>query len=311
MSINLLRSILILIVIQIHISPFTQAYPDLQHAVLGFIIPLFLFLTGYLFNAKKSYRQYASYLLKFTVPYIVLETAYLCLSAYLPVRDGIGELTAGNVAYHLLIAPLGPYWYLHTMLICGTIYFLSEKTFSKWKRGGTLAVALSCAMAVAYLTPLIGVPAMLAFFAGVVARKWEWTIDGMFHSSPWAALPFFITVVYGVSGDVAFASQMSIYAVVAGASFSSFLLWAERRIPHRMLHVLAFIGANTLPIYLFHPIFTMLAKKCLGVLLDIDGSVTLFSLITLLIAVGGSLAITVVLDRTGLSWLFGQRRLLR
>lgn len=311
MTINILRSILILLVIQIHVSPFTDRYPDLQHAILGFIIPIFLFLTGFLFNVQKTMGQYLRYLVKFIVPYLFLETAFVCLSAFLPVRDGIQELTLQNVLHSVFLAPLGPYWYLHTMIICGTIYFLSEKLCCKYKKKFAFSLTILISISLSYFTDIIGTPATLAYFAGVVARRMNWSIEESFPPS-FIAIPILIaTVSYGVWHDTAFASQSSIYCILAGATFISGVRWIANNMTEKTKAILAFIGANTLPIYLLHPIFTMLSKRLFSSLLIIDETTTLFSLLTLSMSVAGSLTLIFLSDKLHLTFLLGQKRMLR
>ena len=116
MEINSIRCTLILLVILIHCTPFKDAYPAMQNAILAFIVPLFLFITGYLFNVDKTWRQFWQYLWTMTMMYAVFETAYTILSYFFPVRDGIDVLSLGAVVERLLLHPIGPYWYLHTMI---------------------------------------------------------------------------------------------------------------------------------------------------------------------------------------------------
>ena len=311
MTINILRSILILLVIQIHVSPFTDRYPDLQHAILGFIIPIFLFLTGFLFNVRKTMGQYLQYLVKFIVPYVLLETAFVCLSAFLPVRDGIQELTLRNVLHHVLLAPLGPYWYLHTMIICGTIYFLSEKLCNYYSKGFTFSLTILISICLSYFTDIIGTPATLAYFAGVAARRMNWNIEDSFTPSFFAIPILIATICYGVWADTAFASQTSIYCILAGATFISGIRWTTEKLTEKTKEILAFIGANTLPIYLLHPIFTMLSKKLFSSLLIKDETTCLFSLITLALSVAGSLTLIALSDKLHLTFLLGQKKMLR
>ena len=46
-------------------------------------------ITGYLVNINKSIKDYALYILKIWLPYLILVIGYAVLSLYLPVRDGI------------------------------------------------------------------------------------------------------------------------------------------------------------------------------------------------------------------------------
>ena len=73
---------------------------------------------------------------------------------------------------------------------------------------------------------------------------------------------------------------------------------------------LLYIGRNTLPIYLFHPIFTM-AAKFYHPLFAGDPSEISFAAVTVILAIIGSLLIAKVMEKTKLAYLFGKGKLLR
>lgn len=71
-----------------------------------------------------------------------------------------------------------------------------------------------------------------------------------------------------------------------------------------------FIGRNTFPVYIFHPIFTMAAKFLLP-LFAFDPTGLLHTIFTIAMCLVGTLALAVLLDKTHLSWCFGRSTLLR
>lgn len=73
---------------------------------------------------------------------------------------------------------------------------------------------------------------------------------------------------------------------------------------------LLYIGRNTLPIYLFHPIFTM-AAKFYHPLFNWDRSEICFALVTIFIAIAGSIGIAKMMEKTRLAYLFGKGKMLR
>ena len=130
MEINIIRCLLIFLVILIHCTPFKDSYPNAQNAILAFVVPLFLFITGYLFNVKKTWKEFAHYLYGLLIMYAIFEMAYIVLSYFFPVRDGVTELTGTAILNKLILHPIGPYWYLHTMIICSCIYYLLHRISS-------------------------------------------------------------------------------------------------------------------------------------------------------------------------------------
>lgn len=75
-------------------------------------------------------------------------------------------------------------------------------------------------------------------------------------------------------------------------------------------NTLLYIGRNTLPIYLFHPIFTM-AAKFYHPLFSWDRSEICFALVTIFIAIAGSIGIAKMMEKTHLAYLFGKGKMLR
>lgn len=90
----------------------------------------------------------------------------------------------------------------------------------------------------------------------------------------------------------------------------SFMSWMYCRVPAKVRRYAVYIGMNTLPIYLFHPVFTMSARFCQR-LFTWDSSVLSFTFVTLIISVFGSLALAWLLDRSHFSYLFARSRFLR
>ena len=122
-DLDFIRSILIILMILIHIVSFGNAYPHLKAGILSFMMPTFLIITGYLVNIGKTGRQFGKYLLCLALPYIIMVTGFSVLSYFLPVRDGITELSLSQIAQKIFVTSIGPYWFIQTMIICGILYY--------------------------------------------------------------------------------------------------------------------------------------------------------------------------------------------
>ena len=108
-DLDFFRAILIGLVILIHIVNFGNIYPDIKNAILAFFMPAFLVITGYLVNIEKTLRQFALYLWKIWLPYMLLVLGFAGLSLYLPVRDGITSFDVPTVLNVLFVKSIGPY----------------------------------------------------------------------------------------------------------------------------------------------------------------------------------------------------------
>lgn len=308
MEINVIRCILILLVILIHLTPFKECYPDVQNAVLAFVVPLFLFITGYLFNVNKTWRQFAVYLRSLTIMYVVFETTYIILSCFFHVNDGISELNISVILNKLVMNPIGPYWYLHTMIVCGSIYYAVHRVCIYLNIDCDISMSVFVSVLLSYCSPLLGLMAPLAYFTGVIFRKYFYchTFCGSFV----AILIAMVTLFYGIVCNPEYAAQLSYFSILLSVCVMEFMIWSAKRLPSKASQILNYIGANTLPIYLFHSLFTLSSKIFLGSLIT-SGKIICFTILTITVATIGSLLIGHAMDSTGLSILLFKRKMMR
>lgn len=126
-DIDWIRAILIILMILIHIVSFGNAYPQLKAGILSFMMPTFLIITGYLVNIEKSSKEMGRYLMCLALPYVIMVTSFSVLSYFMPVRDGITELSLSQICEKIFVTSIGPYWFIQTMIICGILYYVSFK----------------------------------------------------------------------------------------------------------------------------------------------------------------------------------------
>ena len=126
-DIDWIRAILIILMILIHIVSFGNTYPQLKAGILSFMMPTFLIITGYLVNIEKSPKEMGRYLMCLALPYVIMVTGFSVLSYFMPVRDGITELSLSQICEKIFVTSIGPYWFIQTMIICGILYYVSFK----------------------------------------------------------------------------------------------------------------------------------------------------------------------------------------
>ena len=381
-DLDFIRAILIILMFLIHIVSFGNAYPHLKAGILSFMMPTFLIITGYLVNIGKTGRQFGKYLLCLALPYTIMVTGFSVLSYFLPVRDGITELSLSQIAQKIFITSIGPYWFIQTMIICGILYYGSFRacdmiskywgcglcrnnkendSYKKnkenepcrnsmenepyWKnkendfcsnskeiepccnskgndscsninKGKTEEEKLSLTtrlfllailMLLVSKTPALNITAAIYYFAGVVIRQCRIDFNKVFRPTPLAFIlwPF---ILYREDlydwGNMAVA--FSCWCCISA------LMWLNQYYKSQMIgkSTLLYIGKNTLPIYLFHPIFTM-AAKFYHPLFAFDKSEILLAAFTIILAIAGSIAIAKVMEKTRLAYFFGKKKILR
>ncbi len=303
-ALDFLKCIFVLLMVAFHLVYFADAHPLLKQWVYTFHMPGFLLISGYLMRVDRPLRQFSRTLLWLAVPYLVLESSYIVASAFLPVRDGINHLSLSVFAEKMFLHPLGPYWYLHTLILCGVAYY------AVWQFPQrnllTRFLWLAFALGVLAALQLVAWDVSLYFFLGVVIRQSRLTFSDVFRPSLWtfvglAILGFFPDTFHkGTIGGV-----FTVYLVIAAS------LALLPHLPTWLRCSTLFLGRNSLALFLFSPIFTMGCKVFIPYL-NFDSSRCLFLAISLPLCVIGALVVCRLLDALHLSpFLFGRQRALQ
>lgn len=320
-DIDWIRAILIILMILIHIVSFGNAYPQLKAGILSFMMPTFLIITGYLVNIEKSPKEMGRYLMCLALPYVIMVTGFSVLSYFMPVRDGITELSLSQICEKIFVTSIGPYWFIQTMIICGILYYVSFKgaIWGTLRQGKTTMSTTTSLFIFATLllllskTPALSPSAATYYFIGAVLRQCHIGFDRIFRPSP-VALLLWINLL----GLEEWYDWGTLAIVFSCWCCISSLMWIHSLINHlqdnacvrKTEATLLYMGRNTLPIYLFHPIFTM-AAKFYHPLFSWDRSEICFALVTIFIAIAGSIGIAKMMEKTRLAYLFGKGKMLR
>ncbi len=320
-----IRAILIMLMILIHIVSFGNAYPHLKAGILSFMMPTFLIITGYLVNIEKTKRQMGKYLQCLALPYIIMVTGFSVLSYFMPVRDGITELSLSQICQKIFITSIGPYWFIQTMIICGILYYVAFKgrfrngqAESQEKTYSSLFI-FAILLAIASQHPALSASAAIYYFIGAAINQSHIEWGKIFRPEPiaiilWAYLLSqkdwydwgYVAVVFSCWCCISALQWIRRLTLLSFSNKRNIPAWAGQKIDATLLY----IGRNTLPIYLFHPIFTM-AAKFYHPLFAFDKSEILFALFTVALAIVGSLAIAKGMECTKLAYIFGKEKMLR
>ena len=119
-----------------HLVCVEEAYPYAKAVVYTFHMPVFLFLSGLFANMSKPAAVFGRYILWIFIPYAVMEAAYTGMSAILPVRGGVESLSPAVIIHNVFFQPMGPYWYLHTLIVVpsfayAVVYYRSVAVFGR------------------------------------------------------------------------------------------------------------------------------------------------------------------------------------
>lgn len=312
-DIDFVKCVCITLMVVFHLQYIGDSYPVAKQMVYTFHMPIFLFLSGFLLNTERGAASFFRKYRRVLIPYLIMEGCYAVASSFLPVRGGLGELSAGSLLRALCLKPVGPYWYLHTFMLCSALSFFTLKAFDSLLQRYALSrlphllvrlLALCLIflwLAGASLLELVHLPYALYFLAGVAVRWCNVGFHRLFKPGLIGVVPLVALCCFPANRHAESVGGCFICYFMLGG-----LLAVYRLLPLRVKTVTGFIGTHTLAILLFSPVFTMAAKYLLP-LFRFEPTGMLFLCAATALAIGGSLAIEWGMRLTGLSrYFFGK-----
>lgn len=189
-EIDYLKCVCILLMVVFHLAYIGDKYPYAKLVVYTFHMPVFLLISGYLTHIGKPAREFLRKYLWIFIPYAVMETGYAVASSLLPVRQGLEELSLPAVVEALFVSPVGPYWYLHTLMLCALLYYAVFRLV----RGQTITrfILLGlCFYGLARLH-LLAFENAAYFLGGCILAQSGVLLNRFFRPSLWAAAPLIL-----------------------------------------------------------------------------------------------------------------------
>lgn len=298
-EIDYLKCVCILLMVVFHLAYIGDKYPYAKLVVYTFHMPVFLLISGYLTHIDKPAREFLRKYLWIFIPYAVMETGYAVASSLLPVRQGLEELSLPAVVEALFLSPVGPYWYLHTLMLCALLYYAVFHLVRGEAITRFIILGL-CFYGLAHLR-LLAFENAAYFLGGCVLAQTGVQLNRFFRPSLWAVVPLILLCAMPEN-----LSRGSLAGVIITYLAASLLLRFYPLLTAHLRRGSLYIGRHTLAILLFSPIFTMLAKGYLP-LLAFAPTDMLFLTTATALAVGGSLAIEQTIYKLRLSrYSFGR-----
>lgn len=284
-EVDWLRCICILLVVTFHIVYIEQQYAVIYAIVGIFHVPVFLIISGYLANVERPLPKLWRSISPWVISYAIMELCYILAASRLPVSDHIDGLSFYGIAKILLVHPIGIYWYLHTLLLCYAFLYLSRRL--TWLSNGNQLLVFLTLCFLSNTLDMLSVTNALYFLLGALLRSYGFQIRS-FRPSVIAIFPFLWVIFSSVSNPPLSSSLLGFVFVILTICF---LVVCLRYIRGSIRRIALMIGRSTLPILLFSPIITFLAKFYQNQLLNIDPSGMLFLLTTLVFTCYASLLI--------------------
>ena len=303
-ELDYLKSILILLMVAFHLVYIGDKYPYIKQIVYTFHMPAFLIISGYLTNVQKDIRSFMKKLLWIFIPYLCMETGYVLMSHILPVRENVPEISSSILLHKIFIKPLGPYWYLHTLIICSLLYYLAFR-YTRMKIISQVIILGPGLFAVSYWGGIMVFANAIYFLAGVIIKQSKLPFIRIFQPSLLALVPMILLCCFpdNLNRGILAGITITYLAIIIS-------LYAHSYLSKGISQCSYFIGRNTLVIFLFSPLFTILCKMFLSFLF-FEPTGILFMIISVAITVSGCIIIAWSMDKLHFSrFFFGQDAIL-
>lgn len=303
---DFIKTVCIVLMVVFHLAYIGDLYPMVKKFVYTFHMPAFLMLSGYFLNVCKSNRDFVRSMWWLFVPYAVFESAYVVMASFLPTRDAVDQLSFPLVLDKLFLHPLGPYWYLHTLLLASVVSY----SLCRMLRFRLPSFAVSILVAVvlgvlSYATGILSLPNVLYYAFGFALSQMQIPWSRFVRPSLWSLLPLLLLAFFPEGWD-----KTTVVGIAIVYFMMSLLQAIYMRLPLPLQQGSGIVGRNTLPILIFSPIFTMGAKVLLPYL-SFDRSGMLFLIVATFLTLFGSLFLTWLMDGLHLSrYFWGKSRML-
>lgn len=300
-ELDFLKCIMIILVIAFHLVYIGDSFPHAKQFVYTFHMPVFLMLSAFFLRTDQPTSRFMRSILFYAIPYIVMECGYISMASILPIREHINELTLEVFIDKLLLHPLGPYWYLHTLMVCGLTSFCVFQI----TRGKSLIqkyIIIGMVFFLLIKQEIIATQSAIYYLAGIIIRNSNTDIIELFKPC-WLSLLALVALAINPANfeTGSIGSFLIVYLAI------SLCLAIFPYIRGRVRRFALFLGRNTFSLYLFSPIFTILCKYMVNPL-SFDPTIMLFLTISLAVCISGSLAISYMMDICKVSPVFFGRK---
>ena len=253
-ELDYLKGILITLVVLFHLTYFATEYTLAKQFVYTFHMPAFLVISGWLMNIEAPLPRFGRMITKILLPYIVFESGYIVISALKMVAVPIAELNVSTFLYHFFTSPVGPYWFLHTLIICAVVYKLWHTIFASSASKQAIAMVLTIWVLAQYVH-IISFASGCFFIAGAVLRRTNIHITNVLSPNILALIALAV-----LCNNPAFFVEESLSGIAIVYVMMSVMLLVYNLSPHFLRTKVCYIGERTLPLYLYSPLFTFLFK---------------------------------------------------
>lgn len=304
-ELDYLKCIFIILMIIFHLVYIGDNYPIAKRIIYTFHMPAFLIISGYLANMNKSAKTFIHDIFWIFFPYVLIEIGYVFMASFLPIRENVKDISVLLICEKIFISPIGPYWYLHTLILCNVTYYITYNLHSRLKDVSCLIILGLCLFVISSGS-LLSFENAIYFMIGVIIRQNKFNFMNVFSPSLLTVFPFILLCSYQENWN-----RNTLGGIMITYCAISLFSLLHNHLPYNIRNLCYFIGRNTFIILLFSPIFTFISKYYLF-MFAFDSSGFCFMCISVIFTIGGCLLIAYISDTLHLSiWFFGKKEIIR
>ncbi|MBO4814017.1 MAG: acyltransferase family protein [Muribaculaceae bacterium] len=293
-----MKGIFIMLMVIFHLRLVEITYPLTREAVYTFHMSAFMLISGYLANIHKRPRTFSKSVLRLALPYVLFEMIYVLMVYWvgksLHANNTIDHLSVIEMLKRLATQPTGPYWYLHTLIVCLVIYYISYKALKLKSVNAFLFMSLAL-FGVTRMPVGIEWKNVIYFLIGVLMNRSGRPFMDIIKPSWLALLPLGILFCFP-----AYFKSWTLPGIVITLLVISFLLWTYPVCGKFIRRVFCYLGRNSLSIVVFSAIFTVLTKSVSGYF-SFDPTALSFLVCATVFVMAGCLICAWICDKVKLS----------
>lgn len=281
-----------------HLKPIEDGYPLCRAAIYTFHMPAFLIISGYLANVEKNVKDFIHGLMRLVVPYVLFEIIYIVMLFFLGQKMKtsvtMDELSITSIISTVITHPKGPYWYIHTMIICTLMYYFSYRVF-KLQKMTALVVTGVLLYGLSLIGCGLGWGNAIYFLLGIYLFRSGKAFTEMVSPSYLTFLP--LIILFSSSDNY---NRGSLAGITITLLVISFLLATYSHCPNHLKRFFLYTGRNSLSIVVFAPIFTATAKMAFP-LFKFDSSIICYAIFALSFTIACSMLCAWLSDKLHIS----------
>lgn len=256
------KGVLILLVVWFHSnfsgSSAQAALAWVNEVSYTFLMPAFCLVSGYYCGVRVLTRTRAE---RLVLPYVIMTAIYI-VGINVAARFGLGTanqapaLSIQAFLESIFSKPVGPYWYLHALILYVITLDLTKRI--QLRLGAGFAIAFGFVGVCCMMTAGVRLYAIIFFFAGTLLRFVYKPNGQSIHGLIGLVAMLAMFILFGWQAIADRGSLASIgWTLGACLVFYTVLKWGEGG---RIVSGLGYIGRQTLPVFLFHPIAMQLTN---------------------------------------------------